>query len=193
MLSFVKQLYLMKLIRFLFSRIFYKQLFYILILSVIIVVSLIFYLNHSTFHGKSIVVPNLIGKTINEVDQELNKLTLRYEVIDSARYNSNYKPLSVIDHQPTSNSKVKKNRKIYLTINPSNYNQVKIPNIIRTTIRQAKQMLVSSGFVIGKIDYVDDIGKDEVIEISFEDEILKEGDLLLRNSIMNLYMSIILF
>ena len=114
MLSFVKQLYLMKLIRFLFSRIFYKQLFYILILSVIIVVSLIFYLNHSTFHGKSIVVPNLIGKTINEVDQELNKLTLRYEVIDSARYNSNYKPLSVIDHQPTSNSKVKKNRKIYL-------------------------------------------------------------------------------
>ena len=74
----------------------------------------------------------------------------------------------------------------YLTINPSNYNRVKIPNIIRTTVRQAEQMLISSGFVIGKINYVDDIGKNEVIEISFKEEKLKEGDLLLRNSVINL-------
>ena len=176
----------MNFIKFLLSKTFYKQILYLLILSSILILGVFTYLQYITLHGKNIVVPNLVGKTITEVEEELNKLSLRYEVIDSARYNSSYKPLSVIDHEPIFNANVKKNRKIYLTINPSNYNRVKIPNIIRTTVRQAEQMLVSSGFVIGKINSVDDIGKNEVIEISFKEEKLKEGDLLLRNSVINL-------
>ena len=142
--------------------------------------------NRRYLFSESVEVPNLIGKTLDQVDIDLKSLDLSFVILDSARYNSSFKPLSVIDHQPISGAKVKVNRKIYLTINPSGYNEITIPKIIRTTIRQATQRLESSGFVIGEIEYVDDIGKDEIIEISHKGELINEGDKLLKNSVIDL-------
>ena len=39
------------------------------------------------------------------------KNNLRFEVLDSSKYNPNYPPLSVIDQSPMFNDLVKKNRK----------------------------------------------------------------------------------
>ncbi len=40
--------------------------------------------------------------------------------------------------------------------------------------------------MIGEIEYVDDIGKDEIIEISHKGEMINEGDKLLKNSVIDL-------
>ena len=80
---------------------------------------------------------------------------------------------------------MKEGRKIYLTINSSDFKMVEIPNVIRTTIRQARKTLESLGFVIGEIEYVDDIGRDEVISISFEGKDIEPGDLLKKTSIID--------
>lgn len=178
----------MNFIKFLFSKNFVKQIFYLLCLSVILVIVSIVSLSYTTMHGESVEVPNLVGKTIEQVKIELSSINLNLVILDSARYNSSFKPLSVIDHQPVFGSKVKINRKIYLTINPSGYNDITIPKIIRTTIRQATQRLESSGFIVGEIEYVDDIGKDEIIEISHNGEEVNEGDKLLKNSIIDLIL-----
>ena len=178
----------MNFIKFLFSKNFVKQIFYLFCLSVILVIVSIVSLSYTTMHGESVEVPNLVGKTIEQVKIELSSINLNLVILDSARYNSSFKPLSVIDHQPAFGSKVKINRKIYLTINPSGYNDITIPKIIRTTIRQATQRLESSGFIVGEIEYVDDIGKDEIIEISHNGEEVNEGDKLLKNSIIDLIL-----
>ena len=176
----------MSLIKFLFSLKFFKQIIYIICITIVLIVISVISLSYITMHGESVKVPNLIGKTLDQVDVDLKSLDLSFVILDSARYNSSYKPLSVIDHQPIPGSMVKINRKIYLTINPSGYNEITIPKIIRTTIRQATQRLESSGFVIGEIEYVDDIGKDEIIEISHKGEMINEGDKLLKNSVIDL-------
>ena len=176
----------MSLIKFLFSLKFFKQIIYIICITIVLIVISVISLSYITMHGESVKVPNLIGKTLDQVDVDLKSLDLSFVILDSARYNSSYKPLSVIGHQPIPGSKVKINRKIYLTINPSGYNEITIPKIIRTTIRQATQRLKSSGFVIGEIEYVDDIGKDEIIEISHKGEMINEGDKLLKNSVIDL-------
>ena len=178
----------MNFIKFLFSKNFVKQIFYLFCLSVILVIVSIVSLSYTTMHGESVEVLNLVGKTIEQVKTELSSINLNLVILDSARYNSSFKPLSVIDHQPAFGSKVKINRKIYLTINPSGYNDITIPKIIRTTIRQATQRLESSGFIVGEIEYVDDIGKDEIIEISHNGEEVNEGDKLLKNSIIDLIL-----
>ena len=178
----------MNFIKFLFSKNFVKQIFYLSCLTVIIAIVSIVSLSYTTMHGESVQVPNLVGKTIEQVKIELSSINLNLVILDSARYNSSFKPLSVIDHQPVFGSKVKINRKIYLTINPSGYNDITIPKIIRTTIRQATQRLESSGFIVGEIEYVDDIGKDEIIEISHNGEEVNEGDKLLKNSIIDLIL-----
>ena len=178
----------MSFIKFLFSKKFAKQFFYLICIATFLLIISIISLSYITMHGESVEVPNLEGKTLDQVELDLTALNLNFIVLDSARYNPSFKPLSVIDHQPTSGSKVKVNRKIYLTINPSVYNEIVIPKIIRTTIRQATQRLKSSGFVIGKIEYIDDIGKDEIIEISHKGEKINEGDKLLKNSVIDLIL-----
>ena len=178
----------MSFIKFLFSKKFVKQIFYLICVSISILIISFISLSYITMHGESVEVPNLVGKTMDQVELDLKTLNLNFIILDSARYNPLFKPLSVIDHQPKSGSKVKINRKIYLTINPSAYNEIIIPKIIRTTVRQATQRLESSGFVIGKIDYINDIGKDELIEISHKGEKINEGDKLLKNSVIDLIL-----
>jgi beta-lactam-binding protein with PASTA domain len=100
------------------------------------------------------------------------------EIQDSANFNPKYPKYSVIEQYPLAGSQVKEDRKIYLTLNPSGYRKVEVPNIVRRTYRQAKPTLEALGFEVGKITYVDDIGKDEVLAISFKGEKIAKGDLL---------------
>ena len=104
------------------------------------------------------------------------------QVQDSANYNPKYPRFSVIDQDPEAGSQVKEDRKIYLTLNPSGYRKVAVPNIVRRTYRQAKPTLEALEFQIGKITYVDDIGKDEVIRITHNGTTLKAGTLLSKTS-----------
>ena len=138
-----------------------------------------------TDHGDFVKVPDLKGKTLDSVAIELDKIDLKYIILDSGNYNPNYKIFSVLDQQPKFNSKVKQGRKIYLTINSSDFKMLEIPNVIRTTIRQARKSLESLGFIIGEIEYVDDIGKDEVISFSFEGKDLSPGDTLKKTSVID--------
>jgi beta-lactam-binding protein with PASTA domain len=142
-------------------------------------------LRFMTDHGDYVKVPELKGKTLDSVAIELDKLDLKYIVLDSGNYNPNYKIFSVLDQQPKFDSKVKEGRKIYLTINSSDFKMVEVPNVMRTTIRQARKSLESLGFIIGEIEYIDDIGKDEVISFSYQGKQLKPGDTLRKTSVID--------
>ena len=109
-----------------------------------------------------------------------------YIVSDSGNYNPEFKINSVLDQTPKADSKVKQGRKIYLTLNASDFEMVKIPELTRITLRQAKKTIESLGFVFGEIEYVDDIARDEVISISHKGVDLKQGDFLKRTSVIDL-------
>ena len=136
----------------------------------------------ATRHGDFIKVPDLIGKNIQEFESELIELDLQYVISDSGNYNPEYKVNSVLDQLPKANAKVKQGRKIYLTLNASDFEMVQIPKITRITARQARKTIESLGFVFGEIEYVDDIARDEVISISHDGKELSEGDFLKRTS-----------
>ena len=146
------------------------------------------YLKYSTNHGEFIAVPELKGKTLDVVEIELDDATLNMVIQDSANYNPNYPPYSVIDQAPKAGALVKEDRKIYLTLNPSGYRKVAVPNVIRRTFRQAKPTLEAIGFTIGEITYADDIGKDEVLRIRHDGNSLRVGDLLPKTSKIDLVL-----
>ena len=175
----------MAFLRFLFSKYFFKHIFYMILIVLFAMLFGIIALRFMTDHGDYVKVPDLKGKTLDSVAIELDKLDLKYIVLDSGNYNPNYKIFSVLDQQPKLDSKVKEGRKIYLTINSSDFKMVEIPNVIRTTIRQARKSLESLGFIIGEIEYIDDIGKDEVISFSYQGNQLKPGDTLRKTSVID--------
>ena len=175
----------MSVLKYLFSKSFLKTSFRIIITALLFFLILVIFLRLNTRHGDFIVVPDLIGKNIQEFESELNELDLQYIISDSGNYNPEFKINSVLDQLPKANSQVKQGRKIYLTLNASDFEMVEIPKITRTTVRQARKTIESLGFIFGEIDYIDDIARGEVISISHEGNELNEGDLLKRTSVID--------
>ena len=175
----------MSLLRYLLSKSFFKTSFWIIITALILFVVLVIFLRLNTRHGDFIVVPDLIGKNIDEFESELGELDLQYIISDSGNYNPEFKINSVLDQLPAANAKVKQGRKIYLTLNASDFEMVEIPKITGITVRQARKTIESLGFIFGEIKYVDDIARDEVISISHDGNELNEGDYLKRTSVID--------
>lgn len=177
----------MSLVQFIKSKLFLKQLIYAGIGLIIFVFIIMKWLNISTNHDQKIEVPNLEKLSLNDVEKVLEELDLNFAVIDSASYNPNYPKKAVIDQDPEPGDFVKENRKIYLTLNPSGYKDVEIPNLFGKTRRQVTSQLRSIGFrVDDEVVYVYDIAKDVVRGLKFNSKNLKVGDKIPKNSLITL-------
>jgi beta-lactam-binding protein with PASTA domain len=177
----------MSLIQFLKSKVFLKQLIIAFIGFLVFAFIIVKWLNFSTNHDQKIEVPNLEKMSLRAVENELSNLDLNFVVIDSVSYNPDFPRRSVVEQSPEAGSFVKEGRKIYLTLNPSGYEDVEIPNVFGKTKRQAISQLLAIGFRIHPEDiYVADIAKDVVRGVLFGNKELKEGDKIPKNSELKL-------
>lgn len=178
----------MNFLKYLFTKYFFKQTFYMVIFLSIILAVVFLYLNISTNHNRYISVPDLTGILVSDVNNILEKVNLKFEVSDSTFYNATYPKFAILEQNPKPGKKVKKNRKIYLTINPSNYRKIAVPNIIQITKRSAISSLLSSDLEIGEISYIDNIGKDMVIQILYDQKEINPGVLIPKKSKIDLVL-----
>lgn len=168
--------------KFFYSRVFIKQLFLATIIFSLVVLTSIVFLFFYTNQTSRVVVPNLVGLSLNEIDEVINERNLRYEIIDSSFFNQDFDKNTVIEQIPIANKEVKKNRKIYLTTNPSSYGDVILPNIIQLTKRNAVSTLSALELEIGEFIYEDNIGKDMVLKVLYLENEVKEGDIIPKKS-----------
>ncbi|MDX1314435.1 MAG: penicillin-binding protein, partial [Eudoraea sp.] len=91
-----------------------------------------------------------------------------------------------IDQDPPAGNKVKSNRKIYVTVNPSGYKKVTIPKIIQVTQRNATAMLRAVGLEVDRVTYIDELGKDMVYYIKYKGKRMNPGDKLPKTSQLEL-------
>ena len=174
--------------KFFYSKVFIKQLFLATIIFSLIVLASIVFLFFYTNQTSRIIVPNVIGLSLGEIDEVFGENKLRYEIIDSSFYNPDFNKNSVIEQIPAANKEVKKNRKIYLTTNPSSYGNVIIPDLIQLTKRNAVSILMALELEIGEFTYEDNIGKDMVLDIKFEGESINSGILIPKKSTVDLIL-----
>lgn len=174
-------------IKFLKSRIF------LISFGIFIVGMLLFlfiglrFLNLLTHHGEALTVPDLTGYSIEEVDEVLKSKKLRYEVIDSM-YRADVPFFTVIEQNPKPMSKVKRNRKIYLTISSDIPPKVKVPNLIDVTLRQAVTILKGLGLLVGDLEYVPDIAQNVVLKMKKDGRIIKPGTSIPKGSTIDLIL-----
>lgn len=178
----------MSFINFVRSREFLKQLGIAILAFIIIGFLVLQWLKVTTNHGEFVQVPNLTGKSLTTVKMELDETDLTMEIQDSANFNPKYPKYSVIEQYPEAGAQVKQNRKIYLTLNPSGYRKVAIPNIMERTFRQAKPTLEAIGFEVGETTYIDNIAKDVVLGLRHEGKKIEVGDYLPLTSKIDLVL-----
>ncbi len=167
---------------FLKSKTFFKQLFRALVIIVVAVLLLMQLLRLMTRHGKSVTVPNLVGMELSEATELMTEQQLSIKVIDSSKYDPIYPKFAILDQSPKAFKAVKAKRKIYVSINPSGYASVSIPDIIQITKRNAISKLNAVGLQIDTITYIPALGKDMVYAIKFEGDSIAIGAQLPRMS-----------
>ncbi|MBI6119963.1 PASTA domain-containing protein [Salegentibacter maritimus] len=174
--------------KFIFSKTFLIQLIIAAILVIVIAFLALKWLDYSTNQDQRIAVPDLAKQSLDEVEDKLAAQNLRFEIMDSANFNPDFPRYSVIEQVPEAGQFVKENRKIYLTLNPSGYRKVMIPDLIRKTRRQAEPTLRSLGFEIGDVSYKPDIAEDAVLELRHKGKKLEPGDELMKTSTIDLVL-----
>ena len=156
-----------------FCKGFYKHfkitshIIFIAIFCMLLVVVLYFGLKSGTRHNKTIVVPNFVGKTIDEARGIAEGKDLNIVVRDSI-FDVDLPGGTVVDQLPgTSDVRdvtVKPGRKIYVTINAYSRRQVDVPYVAKQTLRQALNQIERSGLTVDKLVYEADMTSTDYVE-----------------------------
>lgn len=142
------------------------------------------FLPTTTNHGESITIPNLEGMPLTELDNFVLDRDLRFEVSDSS-YSSEYPPFTVLHQFPKAGSKVKVNRKIFITLNSKNPPTTLMPNLVDKTVQNAELILKSYELKRGKITTNPDAFRN-VLEQHYQNEAIEPNTKIAKGSEIDL-------
>jgi len=149
-----------------------------LIWAVVFVAAVVLVVNISlgllTQHGKEITVPDFTNMTFREARETGQRAGVRVEVIDSV-YVRRMQRGAVFTQNPVAGSRVKKGRRVLLTINAVVPKKVTMPSLVGYSMRQAKAELSSRGLYLGRLIYVSDIATNNVLRQLWHDHEIKPG------------------
>jgi beta-lactam-binding protein with PASTA domain len=144
----------MKSTNFFRSKLFLIQIGLALLITIILIWITLISLKSYTLHGEQLKVPDLYGMSIENAKMEIQSEHLKFSIYDSI-YNPRYAPGTVLDQRPLAGAIVKRKRNLFLTINANQPEQIRFPNLVDNSFRQAYELLVTNGFKIGKLEYVE--------------------------------------
>lgn len=108
-----------------------------------------------TEHGVAITVPDITGLQEEEAISKLTQHSLA-GVIDDHIYIKGVPEGEIISQRPEQHSKVKRGRKIYLTVSSGNQPMIAVPDIAdNSSLRQAESRLRAAGFKLMPHDTID--------------------------------------
>lgn len=153
----------MALKEFFLSKTFRNNILAALGLTVILLWITMQILSLYTHRGESLSIPDFSGMTIDQARQVAKKMSLRFEVEDSI-FRAGRRPGTILMQNPGAGHKIKSGRMIYLTLVSSIPGQEEVPKLTDISLRQAKVLLESKGFIVGNIEYKPSEFNDLVLE-----------------------------
>jgi beta-lactam-binding protein with PASTA domain len=164
-----------------------RQIFYaVLILMIILIFSEVF-LAIFTRHGQKIEVPDLTGLIYKDAAKLCRKKNMKLIISDSI-FLANKKGGEIIEQNPKGGFFVKRNRKIYVVINSQQPEIVVVPNVFEISFRQAKATLQSTGIKVGKIEYTSDMALNTVKELKYRGKTIKANEKLPKYSVLDVVL-----
>jgi len=159
---------------FISSRIFLKNLAIALLLLFALGFIAFTTLSIYTRNGQAIDLPDYRGKSLADAQELLENDGFRFQLVDSM-YHPSKPPLTVLDQDPTPSSKVKKNRKVYLTINASTPPLINLPDIWGKDVDFVRRICKVRGFKVAKkVEYQPDRAKNTILKVKHNGEEIKQ-------------------
>jgi len=171
--------------KFLTSKTFFIQLAIAFGIIIVLGFALLKFLNIKTNHGEEIPVPDLSKMQVVIADEKLKELGLELLLLDTVDFRKEMPPYSIVEQNPKFGTTVKDGRKIYVKINSGGYTDIILPDFKEKTYRQISANLKSMGLKEGRITYKKNMAKDVVLSLTQNGRILKEGDKVKKNSVVD--------
>jgi len=173
--------------QFIKSSAFKNQLKWLGIGTLVFFILITFILRFYTNHGSSRAVPDVKGMTLAEASNLIDDKGLNVQVSDSV-FDKTLPPGAVVDQDPKAGAKVKKNRTIFLVMNATVPEMIKMPNIVGISVRQATSMLESVGLEVGTLSYIPDIATNNVLAQKYRGLEVSENKLVPKGSRIDLVL-----
>jgi beta-lactam-binding protein with PASTA domain len=169
-------------IQFVKSKMFFKNLG-IALLSLALFFWITFkWIGCYTDHGETIPVPSFMDMKVQELDNFIAGKDVRYLIIDSI-YDTKKPKGVVIRQDPEPDTRVKRNRTVYLYVTAVLPPMIEMPKLKdRTSLRQAAAMLEAYGLKLKKVIYKPDQCVNCVLEQIYKGKPIKEGTRIEKGS-----------
>ena len=130
-----------------------------------------------TEHGVAVVVPDITGLQEEDAVSELARHNLVGVESDHV-YIKGIAPGEITAQRPAANAKVKRGRKVYLTVSSGNHPMIAVPDIAdNSSLRQAESRLRAAGFKLAPNDTISG-DLDWVYGVRYNGRELKGGELI---------------
>ena len=153
---------------------------------VLLLVFFYLYLPATTNHSETITVPDLAGMPFEDIEEFVTERNLRYEVLKDSGYSEKYEPLTILTQNPKAGSKVKEQRKIYISLNAVVPPKIRMPNLVNTSKTNAEDILASNGLKLGSIEYVANLAENAVLSQKINGRNVAPGSMIPKGSIVDL-------
>lgn len=140
-----------------------------------------------TNHNKSYAVQDLYDIPQEEAIRMIEERGFRYIIFDSI-YVPEKDPGVILDQHPRPGFLVKKNRKIFLTINASEPEKIPMPKLVELTFREGKAKLESFGLMLGKLSYKYDLSRNVILEQKVNGISIEPGDSISKGTYVDLVL-----
>lgn len=119
-------------------------------------------------------MPDLTGMSLTEAQELARPLKLNLQITDSL-YIPRFPRGAIFKQIPPAGQKIKKERRVLLSINSVVPKQVNMPSLVGYSFRQAKAVLAANGLVLGRISYAPDMATNNVLGQYYRGKIIAPG------------------
>lgn len=116
----------------------------------VVILLILLLLRVFTRHGREFEMPSFIGQNAQELTQRGKSEGFVFEVSDNL-YENGKEAGTVLKQDPAPGEKVKKGRKVYLTVAAAEPPTIKMPELHDISLRQAQLILDSQGLLLDKV------------------------------------------
>lgn len=156
--------------------------------SIVILALVFFFLRLYARQGKEYEMPDIVGKNISEAMAQ-NNVGVEYVVQDSI-FRPGTEGGLVLSQDPKGGTRVKRGRKVYVSITAYSAEDAVLPELAGLSVRQAVSELYSVGLRVGKLTFVEDPYKNSVVDQSCNGKALYAGQKIARGSVVDLVVGL---
>lgn len=151
----------------------YHILLALLVTAVIFILTILF-LRLFTRHGHEIEMPSYAGRSAEELTQHGRSEGFVFVVSDEL-YESASEPGTVLKQNPLPGEKVKRGRKVYLTVAAAEPPTIKMLELRDLSLRQAQIMIESQGLVLDRVIEKPSPYENVVLEVLYKGHSIAQG------------------